>query len=390
MPNPISHVQPGDLITAADWNDVVDTLADVLTRLGALEAGSQQLTGLAIEQVVPDGPYRIGDTLKIVGRNFQYSIGAATVFVGPTQVLNLLPTSSDTMLQFVIPSVPGVIEAGTSLDLIVLNHSDTKSVPIVLKPKLTSTVGNVVVTWASVDKATFQPGDTVTFQYTIRSGTNNRATWTLSPVIDVAANAAAWNAQLKMVDDQGKEITTGQIDLDPGEQRTVGVQITKVPDGTANVQFGLTLNVSTDGISGTSGVSLFKVGVTTAPPDTSITLNLVAALSGGALSGNTLTVAGGGSSRMAVSAELTIAGTYNMKRGVLGTAQGWSFDLDSGTGDSLDITAADLAATGKATRLLRYKVSATGTADTPAQIQLTVTRSGQTSAAAKAVNVVRA
>src|SRR4051812_36923367 len=104
MAQQLQHVSPGDLITAADFNDFIDVLNTSVARIEALEAGVQPGTGLAITQLIPGGPYRVGDTLQILGRNFQFTIGAHRVFFNSTQVLNFLPTSTDSKLEFVIPN----------------------------------------------------------------------------------------------------------------------------------------------------------------------------------------------------------------------------------------------------------------------------------------------
>lgn len=386
----LPQVQPGDLITAADWNAMIDTLNSALVRIAALEAGSQPGAGLAITQLIPEGPYRVGDTLQILGRNFQFSIGATRVFLNATQVFNLLPTSTDSRLEFVIPDVPGVTQTGTAVDLLVLNQNETTpAIPITLLPRQTPLQGNVTVEYVSVTPTTVVAGQPATFAYRIRSGTNNRATWTITPQVTVAANSAAWNAQLSVLDDAGGEITSRQIALDPGEQRAFSVRIGTVPAGTNGVQFGLTVNVQADSITGSSGIRQFTVGSADVPPDGTITLALQPALSGGALSGSTLTVPGGASRTLGIAATFTVAGTYSVSRTVLGSATGWTATATGGTPASYTITAADLAASGQAERLMRFGVAATASATANAQLEVRLQRSGQTAFRAVVVNLVR-
>ena len=121
MTNPLNHFSPGDIVSASAFNIMVDTINDALLRLQALEAGTSVGNGLAITQLIPAGPFRIGDTLQILGQSFQFAAGAARVFFNATQVLSLLPTSTDSRLEFVIPTVPGVVETGSTVDLVVLN-----------------------------------------------------------------------------------------------------------------------------------------------------------------------------------------------------------------------------------------------------------------------------
>jgi hypothetical protein len=389
MPPILTQVQPGDLITAADWNTLVDAINSAFARIEALEAGAQAGIGLAITQLVPAGPYRIGDALQILGRNFQFSIGAARVFLNATQVLNLLPTSTDSRLEFVIPAVPGVVEAGTPVDMVVLNQTESVSQQITLRPRQTPLQGNVTVEYLSVTPTTVTAGQPATFNYRIQSGTNNRATWSINPQVSVATNAAAWNAQLRVLDASGSEIASRQIDLDPGQQRNFSIQIATVPAGTSGVQFGLSVNVSANGITGSSGIRQFTVGTADVPPDSTITLALQPALSFGALVGSTLTVPGGQSRDLAIAAQFTVSGTYNITRTVLGTATGWTVTPISGTPNSYTISNQDLAATGRAERLMRFSVAAAATATANAELEIRVQRTGQTAFRSVVVDLVR-
>ncbi len=390
MAQTLPQVKPGDLITASDWNSLVDALNSALIRIAALESGSQSGTGLAITQLVPEGPYRIGDTLQIIGRNFQFSIGATRVFLNATQVLNLLPTSTDSSLQFVIPTVPGVTEAGTPVELVVLNQTESVSRQITLRPRQNPLQGNVTVEYLGVTPTTITPGQAATFRYLIRSGTNNRATWSISPQISVAANAQAWNSQLSLLDENGSTITSDQITLDPGEERNFLVRIATVPAGTNGVQFGLVVDAQANGITGSSGIRQFTVGTADVPPDSSITLALQpAASSPGALVGSTLTVPGGASRTLAIAATFTVAGIYTLTRNVLGGATGWTATPIAGTPDTYTINDADLAASGEVQRLMRFSVSASSSATQNAELEVRLQRTGQTSFRSVVVELVR-
>jgi len=391
MAQQLTHVNPGDLITAMQFNALIDVVNLSVVRIEALEAGALPSTGLAITQLIPDGPYRVGDTLEILGRNFQYSIGATRVFLNTTQVFNLLPTSTDSRLQFVIPSVPGVLEQGTTVELVILNQTESVSRQITLKPRLSALQGSVLVTWLDVDPATIIEDQPATFGYRIESRTNNRATWLISPVIDVATNAAAWTAALRVLDAGENEIPSRQIvDLNPGEQRNFYIRLAPVPDGTDGVSFGLSVTATADGISGPSGVQPFTVGTATVPPDTTITPNLIPDFSGGALVGSTLTVPGGQNRQVAVDATFTVAGTYNITRPISAGTTGWTATPVIGTVESVPVTAADLAATGSITKRFRYIIAATSTATaTGGRIEFSLQRSGETSSRSITLNLVR-
>lgn len=382
----LDTLRPGDVISSDLLNRIIAKLNEHETLLTASTPGS----GLAISQLVPDDPYRIGDTITILGRDFQFSIGAARVFLNTTQVLNFLPTSTDSRLQFVIPPVPGILEQGTSVDLVVLNQTESLSLPVTLRPRLSVLQGSALVTWRGVvDPVTPVAGQSAIFRYRIESRTNNRATWLISPVIDVATNANVWNASLRVLDATDNEIPSRQlIDLNAGEVRSFSIRLSPVPSGTDGVDFGLSVTGTAEGITAPSGISLFTVGAATAPPDTSITPSLVPDFSAGALAGSILTVPGGQNRQVAVDLALTVAGTYNVSRILSAGTTGWTVTLFIGTNESIPVSAADLAATGSTSRRLRYVVAAT-TEATAGRIQFLVQRAGQANSNSITLNLVR-
>lgn len=390
MAQQLAHVSPGDLITASTFNGLVDALNGALLRIEALEAGQAPTAGLSIAQLVPDGPYRIGDTLQILGSNFQFGIGASRVFLNATQVFNLLPTSGDSRLEFVIPSVPGVLEAGTEVELVVMNQNETVTRPIRLLPRQNPLQGTIVLEYLSVDPLEIRAGAQATFRYRIASRTNNRATWTINPQIQVAVNAAAWNAQLRVLNSESAELPSRQIALEPGESREFLVRIQTVPAGSDGVQFGLIANAGSGNIGGSSGARQFTVGEEAEQPDATITLTPIPAFSQGALVGNTLTVPTGQSRVLGATAELTIAGTYSITREVLDGASGWTVSQSGGTATSYTITAQDLAGDGVAARTLRYAIQPSAAASASAQLRITVQRQGEPLSQSIIVNLVRA
>lgn len=379
-------VQPGDIISS----DLFNRIIALLNEHDALLAASPTVpSGLLVTQLVPPGPYRVGDTLTVLGQNFQVGIGAARAFLNGTQVPTFLPGSNDTRLDFVIPPVPGVTEAGTTVDLVVLNQTQSATRQIVLRPMQNPLQGIATVEWQSANPATPTPNAQASFVYRITSGTNNRATWTVTPQVDVAANANLWIAQMSVRDNGGNLLNPAEVVLDPGQFVDVQVRFAAIPNNTNGVTFGLTVNVASGPISASSGIRQFTVGTAITPPDTTMTLTTLPIFSSGALVGNTLTVPGGQSRILAINADFTVAGNYNVTRSVLGGAAGWAVNLDSGTIDNVTINAGDLAANGHAQRVLRYSVAATNAATTPAQIQVSIQRQGNASSRAIALHTIR-
>lgn len=389
MPAIPDTVKPGDIITADLFNRIIALLN---AHDAQLAAGTGPGAGLAINQLVPAGPYRVGDTLQIFGQNFEFTLGATRVFLNATQVINLLATSTDTRLEFAIPEVPGVVEGGTSVDLVLLNRTDSVTRPIVLRPRSVPLQGNVLLNWLGVTPAGVPAGQNVSFRYRIESRTNLRATWQILPVVDVAANAAAWNDALRVLDAFGNNLPSRQIvDLDPGAAREFVVALQPLPAGTANTAFGLSVTATAGGLTGLSGTQPFVVGAIGPQPDPSFTATLIPDFSGGALVDSTLTVAGGGNRQVGIDLALTVAGNYTITRTLSAGATGWTVANFIGTADAFTVTAAELAATGSTSRRMRYTVSATATASTPgSQVQFVIQRNGQTTRNSVGLSLVRA
>lgn len=372
MPIALPRVNPGDTITATDWNALVDAITSAFVHIDALEA-NQQGTGLAITQLVPPaGPYRINDKLQVIGRNFQTVIGAVRVFLNTTPVLNLLPTSTDTSLEFVIPPLSGILPTGTMVDLMVVNQTESVIQPIQILPQDVPLQGIITVDWVKAEPATILPDAEAILRYHVRAATNKQATWTVTPKIDVA-NAAAWNSQIHVLGPDRTELTNNQIVLSPGQETDILLQIAKVPAGTNGVTFDASLTLTAEALSNGSGVKQFPVGTPTPEEDSAIDLVLVPAFSGSALANNTLTVPAGQGAKFQLTATFHVAGTYNVTK-TLNPAAEWTIAPLQGTAESYTIVKGQEGTENN----LRYQVSCTASATTPSQIKVDLQRVGET------------
>src|SRR5678816_3705143 len=84
----LNHAQPGDVITAEDWNLVVDAINELL------QAG--QTSGIKINNLIPAAtaldPLKIGSLVQVVGQNFGFSIGQSLSLIHisePTRLLSI-------------------------------------------------------------------------------------------------------------------------------------------------------------------------------------------------------------------------------------------------------------------------------------------------------------
>src|SRR5947208_2413773 len=113
----LKTVNPGDLITSLDWNELVAAITALDDRVTTLESGG---TGQAphITEVLPSGAVTEGDQVRIFGSAFDFLAGGATVYFGNTPVAGFLGGSSDTLLIVQVPDeVEGASDNGTAMTL---------------------------------------------------------------------------------------------------------------------------------------------------------------------------------------------------------------------------------------------------------------------------------
>jgi hypothetical protein len=375
MANGLQSVRPGDLITAEGFNDLLAKIGELEERLDALQGTTPG--GLAITGRLPaTGPYRIGDTLTLLGRNFQFSLGAARVFLNAVRVLDLTG-SSDTQLVFEIPPVPGVVEPGTEVTLRVLNQTEEVTAPLVLRPALPHLFGEVDVAWLGVNPGTFNPSDAVTFQFSITSRASQPADFLIDALIGVASNQPTWQSRVQVRDAAQNIIADRRIRLDPTQQRIFHVHITQVPAGTAGTPFTLTVNASAGEVRGTAGSLAFQVGQPVEAPDTTIHLNPTGSTPPGALVGDTVTASVGQPAvRVRFTAEFEVAGTYNLTLNTTPGTNLWTVNRFITTPASYDIQASDIPPGGRAVRLAEITVLPAAGASVSGGVEVSLQRLG--------------
>lgn len=387
MANPLVKVKPGDLIASADWNDMVDAWAELDARVAALEGGTTG-TALAITGLIPFlGPYRIGDTLTVLGRNFEFFSGGTRVFLNGVRVQTFGPGSTDTQLVFTIPPVPGVTEPGTPVTLRVSNSSgqeDTRD--IVLRPAAVVLFGDVDVIWLAVNPTTIQADQPATFQFRIRSRASAEADFLIDPVIAVAANQSVWQSRLQVLDGALNPMSGRVIHLTPQQEAVFHARITSVPSGTTGVDFQLTVSASSGGVTGTSGALPFQVGQPAETPDVTITLSPTGLTGPGTLSGDTLTLAAGTSTRVRFLVTFQQTGTYVLTLTTPAAGSGWTA-APFATPNQYDIQAGDLGSSGVAQRFPQFQIQTAATPNASATTVVRYQRQGATSSRSFTLNL---
>ncbi len=319
-------MRPGDLIRADDYNQVIAQVNDLVTRVGRLEAGGTGGEGAGapvIDTINPPSP-RIGDTVVITGRAFDYSIGAARVTMDGLFV-TLLAGSSDTTLIFQAPQLAAIPDGGRSVELVVSNLRLSTSRSLIVLPVLPLLQGNVSVQFQDTQPPRITLNQPCTFHFQLVSDANLPVTLTLTPTVSVPA----WQAGLQVLDETGSVQPTSQV--------TVGAMMTKdffvrVAQITSAAQtFTLTVIGQGSGIVAPSGAQAFTVGqIGAQDPDIRLTIEGVVATGGGSpLSGTTVTLTTGERAELDLLAKFHQAAVFNWTANFAPSGSAWPLDTSA-------------------------------------------------------------
>jgi hypothetical protein len=274
---PIRTVNPGDLITALDWNDLINLVNAMDVRIAELESSTGGNLPRII-QVLPSGPITAGDTIRIFGSNFDFSEGAHSVFFGVTRAISFLDGSSDTLLLVRVPDpVEGATEAGAPMTLIVGNLVGTTTQAITVRSRPVVTSGGLNFTFIGT-----RPTETPTansqffYDFQLTSTASEDLTVTIAPTIAVipplpdGVPDPGLPARLAVID-SGTVRENGQVFLAEGTTRTVSLRLS-LPAGTNGVRYSLSATASAPGVATrTEILPEQQVGVAGETPDPTIT-----------------------------------------------------------------------------------------------------------------------
>ena len=377
-----TSVNPGDLIRAELMTDILGKLVSLDQRISSLEATSPTTIGLLITTIIPGGPIRVNEEMQVLGQNFGVSIGAHRVFIDGTRVLNFKSGTTDQKLVFDVPDVPNVPQAGKPAVMSVSNQTQTELRTINLLPMQIPLGGNVDITYQSVQPTTIVAGGAATFRYKVRSRANQQTQFTLSGTVSGVPNAADWQNQVRILNDDNSENAARTITLAPLQEAFFKVRINVVPATPAT--FTLTANAGATGVVSTPAGRSFTIGQANEDPDPSTSFNFQSAIPPAAFAGGTLTLAKGASSQISLLASFTTPGFFRVTHGVT-QGTGWTTVPALGTPTvDFEVKAEDLSpprvypfivtataaasATGKAEFRLERLVGGLGSASGPKQI----------------------
>lgn len=236
------RVNSGDIISA-DFMNVILTRVDTLEeKVRNLEQSSSP-AGVIITDVVGPDPFRIGDRVHVLGRNFSQPAEANTVTVGGERVQSFAFGGSDQELIFDLPAVSNLNQNGSPVLVVVQTAGGAMaSYQIILHPALILPAGRIEVTYSMAPvmpegQLNIIGNNNYVFTFDVTTFVDLNATYTLVPVI---TGVTGWTASVI----EGSSITVpGDVN---GITRLIGVRVS-VPNGAAVGDIGqLRLEVEED------------------------------------------------------------------------------------------------------------------------------------------------
>jgi hypothetical protein len=379
----LKEVKPGDLITAADWNQMIRVLTDFDARLAILEASSSG-GPVAITRLVYTPPLRRGQVLEIQGRNFGTSRGAQQVQFNNRFIIQYGEKSNDSILFVTVPTdLPDIGDEGRDVLLRVSNGASSDFRTIKIFPEEVPTSGNVVdLTWEGIDPNPLRPTQTAILTFKARSRTRNTERFDVTITISDKTLQA------------GKRLFTGEtevpdfrLNLKPLTDLPFSIRLPALPDSLANGQFRVFILFRSGEMVG-SLTKDFEVGQSIIPPDPTIGVapgrfevldsNGFPDSTAGRYEGetNTISLMAGRTGTMTMSSTFELQDKYEYRVKVI-SGTGWSATIGEGDRGFITIDQGDFAGGSPAQKDLAFALSVTEGADTSGEIEFAVQRQGE-------------
>jgi hypothetical protein len=278
----LNRAQPGDVITAEDWNLVVDAINELLQ--------SGQSSGIAIAATLPPGtindPFRIGQIVQITGTNFGFSIGQTKVTFEEGGIVRatvlraqMLAGSFDERLLFMMPTISGISPSGLNMTMKVSNGIAEDHRGVFVMPVVIEVAGDMFVTSRAdvspnPDPNPVQIGVAAVFRYRLQTGTNMPAVFALSADIPnpPAATPPNYVSSIEFRDESNNVITSKQVEMGKNEVKNISVRLPEIPSAFTGQTFTLKVTALSGAVVGTDQRSI-TVGQQVPPSDPNIEAN---------------------------------------------------------------------------------------------------------------------
>lgn len=185
MPSPTQKVNPGDLIKSEFVNDLLDRIDNLEERVARIETEGASSGAVVILDILPEGIVRVGDEMRLIGRNFGLREQNVVKLAG--KPIDKFTSGSDFLLVFVVPPVPGVTEEGRPVQLTLSNPRGFVSQTIILADRPpTVLVADILLSLATPpDRNLLPDGTTYSFIFDLIAFTNMDETFILKPTLDL-------------------------------------------------------------------------------------------------------------------------------------------------------------------------------------------------------------
>ncbi len=375
------QVRSGDLITADLINWVLAQLSDLQGRVAFLEGSLGKSGDVVITGLDPaDGNVKVGGTLKVMGRNFQYSQGLTRAYVDGFQA-GFQSGTTDQLLVLTVPTqLTNVPAAGRPGILTVSNGQSSAQAVLFVNPGMAL---NGFFEVNEVDSkpsgATPKGGQPFTLVFQLVSHVNLDTDVQLSATVTGPANAGDWQP-IRLLNEDETVIQNGTLSLKQGASAKVLVRIDPIPAGTPDgVAFSLVPQVTAGTISQNKPVGL-TTGVAYVAPDPGILVNFASgeirpAVGGkGSTSASLIQVAVGSSARLVFNAQFDKPASYPLN---LTAPSGWKTQLDQ-TANPVVVAAGDIQPGGMGTKLVSFFLWPDTSPAASGQLTVQLTRPGAT------------
>ncbi len=374
------QVRPGDLITSDLINWVLAQISDLETRVAFLEGSVGKDGDVVIISLDPaGGNVKPGDTLKVNGKNFQFTQGLCRVFIDKYQV-GFQPGSTDQQLILTVPQqITDIPASGRPALLTVSNNQSSAQAILFLRPAI-ALIGffDLNEMDSKPSGATPKGGQPFTMVFQVASHVSLDTDVQVSAVVSGPSNAGDWKP-IRILNPDETEIPNGTISLKQGASATVLVRIDPIPSGVPDgVAFSLDVQVAAGSITQKRSVSL-TTSVAYVAPDPGILVNFASGqivIGTGSVSGSLIQVATGGSAKLVFRAQFDKADSYPLN---IGAPSGWktSFDLTTNTANPFVVKDSDMpSGGGMASLLVSFFLYPDTGATSSGQLTLQLTRPG--------------
>ena len=245
----LKRVSPGQLITANDFNALIDAWEDHERRLAALErAQVAQSRQIVIDSPTEGTTVRAGQLLDVRGANFGRLANTFRLFFDSIEVNAFDGERSDGFVRVTVPAQLVAPSGGRTLALLVSNGTSTATRTLFLLLAAPTPGGTLSVSrnrFLSPDPNPILPGQAVHLPYTLAVGAVLNEPTPFQ--ITVNSTPAVSAASVTLVDGQRNPLDNNQVVVAPGMTTvTFNVRLAAAPSGAS---FKLAVSAAAGGLS---------------------------------------------------------------------------------------------------------------------------------------------